>query len=804
MAAKTESYFSAQLDPELLELIEKFSIDSSELNTPDQSESKKTDILAKESSDSFHEQLNILYEEDLCTEYKILNINDEINSVKTIKENSETQCHTEKNLCYIKKEAEENESCSQLENLGSSNKNPKELIDPNFDEKILEDLKNLIIIEENSDPEEEKDIGEIKERGPDKQPRQNVRFDPILRNNWEIRNNVNAHEPPLDYTSSITNNIHFPETNNIIDPSFTINNDHFLNISNRNLDSSSMSKNTQFSKFDNIGIDSSWMSDVQFSESQSIGFDSSCTSHVQFSESQSIGFDSPCTSHVQFSESQSIGFDSPCTSRVQFSETQSVGFDSPCASNAKFSELHDVDFDSPSRSDAQSSATEIAGHCSLYVTHNNIHFAEINKLVSASSSFDQNPHYFEPGKINTFDDVEIVQNMKNLPSQTDLRHIDCNTIELKKDILQEDLQSKFLSVDEVEHVFQNLSNTDSKTFSEKKSDFIHPQEQLLSLKIGKIKLNSLPELNQNCLFNTYGKNSNLDQIRLNHARENYVPNFTSTSNKEDNPSCVNKDKENIFFNNANYFLDKTDKNVNSSSNISNSTQNCKNLSPVVTSSSALSSTHELSEYDKTSLEIESKIRQLCTKRYLKEKPVSLRKNVPKYKQSVSSNMSASVSYNHAQNSNRDSERFEYRRVSCMLDTTAATKLLSSPSFDHDKQKFEESIINQDIQRGLYGTEDKKVIHLLKRSRKNGKNKKTNLHEAVLNSNVEKAYSIVEIQKKHHGSVEGINIRDSLNNRTALDYANLKGMDLLADYLRENLGHESVIVEPHSPLSTIGV
>ncbi|GFY59077.1 uncharacterized protein TNIN_415651 [Trichonephila inaurata madagascariensis] len=742
MAAKTESYFSAQLDPELLELIEKFSIETPELNIPDQSESKKTNILLKESSDNFHEQLNILYEEVLeDIECKILNTNNEINSVKTIEVKSETQSHTEKNVYFTKKETEKNDSCSQIESLDSVNENPKNLIDPNIDEKFLEDFKNLIIIEENSDSEEEKDIGEIKARGLDKQPKRNVRFHPISRSNWEIKNNVSAYELPYDYTSSITNNnIQFPQTNNINDPSFPINNNHFLNINNINLDSSSMRNNALFSEFDDIGVDSSWM-----------------------------------LNNVHFSESQSVGLDSPCTN-----------FDSPCTCNAL------------------PSVTKITGHCSLYVTHNNIQFSEKNKLASTSSLFDQNPYNLETGKINAFDDVKIVQNMKNLQSQTDLRHIDCNTVELRKDILQEDLQSKFLSVDEVEHVFENLSNTNSKIFSQKKSDLVYPQEQLLSIEIGKIKLNSLPELNQNCLFNTYGKNSNLDhQIRFNHARENYIPNFTSTSNKEDNSSCVNKDKENILFNNANYFLDKTDKNVNSSSNISDPTQNCKNLSPVVTNSSALSSTHELSEYDKTSLEIESKIRQLCTKRYLKEKPVSLPKNMSKYKQSVASNMSASVSCNHAQDSNRDSDGFEYRRLSCVLDTTAATKLLSSPSFDHDKQKFEEGIINQEIQRGLYGTEGKKVIHLLRRSRKT-KNKKTNLHEAVLNGNVEKAYSIVEIQKKHHGSVEGINIRDSLNNKTALDYANLKGMDLLADYLRENLGHESVIVEPNSPLSTIGV
>ncbi|GFY23662.1 uncharacterized protein TNCV_2788951 [Trichonephila clavipes] len=755
MAAKTESYFTAQLDPELLELIEKFSIETPEVNIPDQSESQKTNTVLKESSDNFHEQLNILYEEVLeDIECKILNTNNEINSVKTIEVKSETQSHTEKNACFTKKETEKNDSCSEIESLDSVNENPKELIDPNINEKFLEDFKNLIIIEENSDSEEEKDIGEIKERGLDKQPKRNVRFHPISKSNWEIKSNVSAYELPYDYTSSITNNnIQFPQTNNINDPSCSINNNHFLNISNINLDSSSMRNNALFSEFDGIGVDSSWMlNNVHFSESQSVGLDSPCTSYVQFSESDSVGLESSCTNHVQLSESHSIGFDSSCSNHVQFSESQSIGLDSPCTSNAKFSGFHNVDFDSPCTHNAQSSVTKITGHCSLYVTHNNIQFSEKNKLASTSSLFDQNPHNLETGKINAFDDVEIVQNMKNLQSQTDLRHIDYNTVELRKDILQEDLQ----------------------------------------------------KLNQNCLFNTYGKNSNLDhQIRFNHARENYVPNFTSTSNKEDNSSCVNKDKENILFNNANYFLDETDKNVNSSSNISHPTQNCKNLSPVVTNSSALSSTHELSEYDKTSLEIESKIRQLCTKRYLKEKPVSLPKNMSKYKQSVASNMSASVSCNHAQDSNRDSDGFEYRRLSCILDTTAATRLLSSPSFDHNKQKFEEDIINQEIQRGLYGTEGIKVIHLLRRSRKR-KNKKTNLHEAVLNGNVEKAYSIVEIQKKHHGSVEGINTRDSLNNKTALDYANLKGMDLLADYLRENLGQESVIVEPHSPLSTIGV
>lgn len=712
MTAKLESYFSAKLDPELIEMLEKFNLETPELNIPDKSESNKTNNLVKEVSDNFMQQLNISLQED---DNKILNNQDDISSDKVTEVNSQSQPNTEKPTCVIKSELEKNESCcTEIVSLDSSKKIPKELIDPCLDEKIIEDFKNLIIIEENSDSEDEEDIDEIKERGgPDKHPRQNVRFHPISSSNWQIINDVNVSEPPHDYSSFTTNNNQFLQSNNIIDPSCMINNDPFLDINSRNLDSSSTSIRDHFS------------------------------------------------------ELHYANFDTPYTSKVQFSETKNTG------------------------------------HYSLYVTHGNPQFFQNDKLPATLNSFDQ-PQYLETVRINAFDDNEIIQGTNDLQVATDSRYIDCNTAELREDILPEDLTSKFLSVEEVEYVFKNLSKPDCK-FCKEKNDLVYPQEQLLPGEKVESKLNDHPpELSHNSLFNTLSRNGNIDhQTRFNCVREHtYIPNFTSISNNEDNLRFVNKDKENISSNNTNDFFDKTNINVNSCSGISELTQNFKNLSSVG-EKSVLSPSYESSDFDKTSLEIETKIKQLYAERYLKEKSVSLLKNMSKYKQSVSSNISKSVHCDQAQNSNNYCDGYEYPRLSCMLNTTAAANLLSSPIFCHDKQKVEEDTINREIQRGLYGTEGRKVIHLLKRSRKS-KNKKTNLHEAVLSGNVEKAYSIVEIQKKHHGSVEGINIRDSLNNKTALDYANLKGMHLLADYLRENLGYESVIIEPHSPLSTIGV
>ncbi|GIX72780.1 hypothetical protein CEXT_484881 [Caerostris extrusa] len=65
----------------------------------------------------------------------------------------------------------------------------------------------------------------------------------------------------------------------------------------------------------------------------------------------------------------------------------------------------------------------------------------------------------------------------------------------------------------------------------------------------------------------------------------------------------------------------------------------------------------------------------------------------------------------------------------------------------------------------------------------------NLHDAVIEYNIEKAFCIVEFHWSCHGEISDINIRDSFN-KTVLDLSKERGLHLLADYFEENKASES--------------
>ncbi|XP_054716072.1 uncharacterized protein LOC129225630 [Uloborus diversus] len=72
---------------------------------------------------------------------------------------------------------------------------------------------------------------------------------------------------------------------------------------------------------------------------------------------------------------------------------------------------------------------------------------------------------------------------------------------------------------------------------------------------------------------------------------------------------------------------------------------------------------------------------------------------------------------------------------------------------------------------------------------------SNLHLAVLNSNIEEIYCIVEIHKQYNKPFSDINIRDKLG-KTALDYAlkltrEQEKFTLVVDYLKENTAQQGV-------------
>ncbi|GFT83291.1 uncharacterized protein NPIL_399941 [Nephila pilipes] len=725
MSSNSDGYFSARLDPELLDLLDKLSIETPPLNSSAHSESTETNKLSKDSSVDVQPQLNItLDEDDLDTDCNILN-NREGTGV-----NFKTELNNKRPAYISEKKIEKNEPCSsKLESLVSSNKIAKEPNDTDF-EKILEDFNNLIIIEENSDSENEKENSDdINERGPKRHPKQNVRFHPVLRNNGVLQNDDDVCEIPYAYSSSLEGNNEEINSN----PSFIAN------------------YNNQFPYPDDVDFDPNWM-----------------------------------------------------INNIQFSDINSRNLNS----SSSFSDLDDVTVN-PFRTISNPEFPEINNTVcsSSYETNNNDQFPETN-ISDTSNTFHPRSLYLETMGMNSFDDVGIGKEIKSLQVPSNLGHTKFNTDNLRKEILSENLQNKFLPVEDVEHLLKTLPksdlSSDSKFFCEERNNLIIPPLPLLSFEVVEKELRVLPELNHGTLFTSVNENGNLDpQLRFSSGDE---LNFASTSNSGDNSNYVNPDGANELFNCISYLSDQTyytNANRNSSSDIHGLAQSLHNLFSVEENPTNLSSTYESSDYDKVSLEIESKISLLCVNTQSVEDSNFVNRNMSSDNHSLSPNISESVQHNNAERSNHYYNPSQYRRVSYILGTAATNKLLSSSYFDHGKQKLEEEIINREIKRGLYGTNEIKVIHLLKKNRKR-RNKITNLHEAVLKDNIEKAYSIVEIHKRHHGTIEEINIRDSLNNKTALDYANSKGMDLLADYFRENLASESVIVEPRSPLSTIGI
>ncbi|GBM03884.1 hypothetical protein AVEN_185388-1 [Araneus ventricosus] len=127
-----------------------------------------------------------------------------------------------------------------------------------------------------------------------------------------------------------------------------------------------------------------------------------------------------------------------------------------------------------------------------------------------------------------------------------------------------------------------------------------------------------------------------------------------------------------------------------------------------------------------------------------------------------------------------------------LGTAARDKLFHSSSFCIRKWELENEEMREQIKNGKLGTEEKKVIHVLKENRKT-KYRGTNLHHAILSENTEKIFCLVECHKECHDDIFEINLRDSFH-KTVLDYSREKGMDLLSDYLEENTARASINVE----------
>ncbi|XP_042900505.1 uncharacterized protein [Parasteatoda tepidariorum] len=124
-----------------------------------------------------------------------------------------------------------------------------------------------------------------------------------------------------------------------------------------------------------------------------------------------------------------------------------------------------------------------------------------------------------------------------------------------------------------------------------------------------------------------------------------------------------------------------------------------------------------------------------------------------------------------------------QKISFQIKDNAKMVLRNSESFDVTKYLDE---IKNVLLKIKHQEKSKKKIRIIDYDeRENYKNlDQTNLHSAVIESNVEKVLCLVETLKRYDQTFFDINCRDA-NKKTALDYAIQKKIPSLVNYLKEN-------------------
>ncbi|CAL1282478.1 unnamed protein product [Larinioides sclopetarius] len=387
---------------------------------------------------------------------------------------------------------------------------------------------------------------------------------------------------------------------------------------------------------------------------------------------------------------------------------------------------------------------------------------------------------------------------------------DCAVTNVEKetflDSYFEDLTT--VEVDKILKIFTDSTLDD--VSSQNHVNFIEESSlHLLSSKEVEKVLNNSTVLNQNILAASTVKETNYpnnNQHNL-HPEPDHRHNSFSQANVEETLLFSNLSDENYILETSSRFYNSENL-VNKPDNYSNLV--CKNI----TSINCESLTPKTSDYRIISNEIEHEIvkwkemkewvnkeqknasESPCNINWnvfpfdeLDEKAISECINTPRKKMSNTKNDSKRKNINQTSKSPCKAEKI---KICWMLGTAARDKLFNTSSFCKIKWERENEEIRQQIKSGKLGTNEKKVIHVLKRNRKT-KYRGTNLHYAILSENIEKVFCIVECHKECHDGINEINLRDSFK-KTVLDYSKEKGIELLTDYLEENTAKVSINFE----------
>ncbi|GBM03879.1 hypothetical protein AVEN_185385-1, partial [Araneus ventricosus] len=308
-------------------------------------------------------------------------------------------------------------------------------------------------------------------------------------------------------------------------------------------------------------------------------------------------------------------------------------------------------------------------------------------------------------------------------------------------------------------------------YSQNYMDLLRPLHVQPSKEVEKV-FNNSSILNQNITFKEISHPNN-NQHNF-HPEPDHGHSSFSKENVGENSLFSNLCKENDILEKSDQFYN-SECLMNKPGNYSNLV--CKNI----TSINCESLSPEISDYIIISNEIEDEILKL---EELEERVKKGQKNVSELSREIDWNVlpfdelddneiseCTNTSQNKITYKSNDSKRKNINKtckspcktketkIYSVWGTVAKHKLFHDSSFCKSKWERENEKIRQQIECGMLGTEEKKVIHVLKKNRTT-KYRGTNLHYAILSENTEKVFCIVECHKEYHDGIFEINLQDS--------------------------------------------